>query len=177
MVERIYLIGFMGSGKSYSGKRLAQRLQWDYLDLDDVIIDRNGLSINQIFSQHGEDFFRQSEKESLHSTINLSNTIISCGGGTPCFFDNMDWIKKNGLSFYLKVDPSLLLERLISQKDHRPLIHELDEDALMEFITTKIEERSKYYSQADYVFNQKLNDDSIVEKILQIMSKRHNEYN
>lgn len=89
MTDRIYLLGFMGSGKSYSAKALSQALNWQYLDLDSMIEDKIQMSIDRFFAKHGEKAFRVIEKDVLHSTKNLTQIVVATGGGTVCFFDNL----------------------------------------------------------------------------------------
>ncbi|MCF8339267.1 MAG: shikimate kinase [Bacteroidales bacterium] len=118
--SRIYLLGYMGSGKSTLGKRLANLLDYNFMDTDQVFEQNFQTSINDFFQHSGETVFRQYEKQILHKTFNLQNTIISLGGGTPCYFDNMEQISKNGLSIYLQMPPKAIQKRLLKTKRHRP---------------------------------------------------------
>ena len=151
---RIFLIGFMGSGKSYSGKRLAEQLGWRFIDLDDWIETQNGQSIKSIFSEKGEKSFRLLEKKALYEMTNFSNVVIACGGGAPCFFDNMDWMNSNGLTFYLSAPVSVLTQRLIQQMDHRPILKGQTSASLSTFIQQKVKERSPFYEKAQFVIEQ-----------------------
>src|SRR5215471_7922238 len=114
---RIYLIGFMGSGKSFWGKKLSAEKNLPFFDLDDVIIQQENMSITDIFAQKGEEYFRMLEKEVLTDlTKSHEDVIISCGGGTPCFFGNIDYMKKNGLVIWLNTSTDVLIKRLLKEK-------------------------------------------------------------
>ncbi|MFY0607251.1 MAG: shikimate kinase [Cyclobacteriaceae bacterium] len=119
---KIYLVGMPGSGKSYLGKPLALKLNAPFIDMDDVIESREGRSISDIFSQSGEDYFRQVESNVLHDlSEEYSNAIISTGGGAPCFHEGIDFMNDQGITVFLKTDKSILFERL-ARKSHRPLM-------------------------------------------------------
>ncbi len=162
---RIYLIGFMGSGKTHHGKRLATRMEYGFLDLDDLIVSRTGRTISQLFAEAGDATFRKIEREALHSTRELERYIISCGGGTPCYFDNMAWINAHGLSIYLQTAPELLHVRLLKGRRKRPLIAALSEAELWDFIIKKMEERAPFYRQAAVIYQQDVNDQPFAEEI------------
>lgn len=150
----VFLIGFMGSGKSFIGKQLATFLSMNYCDLDVSIEEKAGMSISQIFDQKGEAHFRQVEQEALHDTANLSKTIISTGGGAPCFFDNMKWMNQSGLTVYLETSATLLAQRLQNEMEHRPLLAHLSRAELIRFIEEKIAQRRFYYRQAQLIWSQ-----------------------
>ena len=162
---RIYLIGFMGGGKSYISKELSRVLDYPVVDLDETIERRAGMSIVQLFKQYGEAHFRRLEQEALHSTAEESPLIIATGGGTPCFFDNIEWMNKNGITVYLNTDESLLFKRLSPQKHHRPLLKNLSSSELKAYIHNKLEERSIYYQQAKLIIPISFNDPLIAFKI------------
>lgn len=153
-INRIYLIGFMGSGKSTIGKMLAQYLQLAFYDMDTLIEAKAQKTINEIFTEEGENEFRLIEKDVLHKTEQLEKAIIATGGGAPCHFDNMDWIGQHGMSLYLRASPFLIAQRLRFQQSHRPLIKELNDDELLDFIDSKLMERSPFYEQADMIYDQ-----------------------
>lgn len=168
----IVLSGYMGSGKSLIGKKLAEKLNWTYLDLDEEIEKKQNMLIADVFSEKGEIFFRKTENEVLKSCLNTKeNKIISLGGGTPCYGNNLNLIKENPNTtmIYLKVDVQTLLNRLQSQRHHRPLISHLeDEEKLDEFIRKHLFERQYYYMQSDLVIDaSSANPDEIAEEILQ----------
>jgi shikimate kinase len=147
--SKIFLIGFMGSGKSTTGKKLASHLTWSFMDLDEQIENLTGMKIPDIFSQKGELYFRQIESEVLLKTVSESKTVISTGGGTPCYEDNMDFMLANGLTVYLKMTPARLKIRLLKSTDKRPLLKNIDEKTLSDFIAQKLTEREKWYSRAE----------------------------
>lgn len=138
----------MGTGKTYWGRLWSEQQQMRFFDLDTEIEKNTGLTIPQIFEQHGEDFFRQKERERLHSFEQDDHLILSTGGGAPCFYDNMQWMNENGLTIYLDSPVEVLKERLVKEKEHRPLIKQFDEEGLDNYIKNKLQERNKFYSQA-----------------------------
>ena len=162
-MKNIYLLGFMGSGKSYLGKWLSEKFNLNFLDLDQFIEDSTQLSIPQIFSSIGEEGFREQEAKLLRKTTDFNQYIISCGGGTPCFHDNMKWIKNHGISIYLKTSEELLFKRLNNQKTGRPLISSMSDDDLRHFISIKISEREKFYEQADYLYLQWDDNNTLID--------------
>lgn len=151
----IILLGYMGCGKSSIGKQLAVDLHMEYLDLDDYLEAQEKKSIPQLFEEKGEIYFRKKENQYLKEVLETySNTIISLGGGTPCFAGNIELIKetKNSKSVYLKTSLSELVHRLFVEKEKRPLIaHIATKDVLNDFIRKHLFERSYYYNQAEYV--------------------------
>ena len=155
MTKNIYLLGFMGCGKSYMGKGLAKKLGWEFLDMDDYLEANEGMSISQIFAEGGESLFRTLEKNYLHVTYDFSQTIIATGGGTPCFFDNIDWMNENGQTIYLETPVSILVERLKSETAHRPLLANKTANQLTEFIAEKLTYRQQFYRQAQHIFKYK----------------------
>lgn len=154
MDKPIFLVGFMGSGKTTWGKKIANALQLPFVDLDHEIVENIGMSIPEYFRAHGEDNFRKLEQEYLQKQSGRI-AVISTGGGTPCFFDNMGWINKNGLSLYLYHTSKSLWSRL-SQSDvnKRPVLKGLSGEELFDFIDSKLKEREPYYNQAHIKFEQ-----------------------
>lgn len=147
---KIILLGYMGSGKSTVAKLLARALQQPYTDLDDYIIAREGMSIKDIFAAKGEVYFRLQESKYLKELLNKNDdAIIALGGGTPCYANNMELIKKEAISFYLKGSIPTLCQRLRSEKEQRPLIASLDNEQLTEFVAKHVFERRNFYEQAD----------------------------
>ena len=147
--QLVYIIGFMGSGKSTTGRKLAYLLNWHFEDLDRSIEKYSGKTISEIFSQDGEIYFRNVESEVLRSLKSQTNTVISTGGGTPCFGDNMDFMMETGLTLYLKLTPGQLKSRLSDSKGERPLIKDLTNDGLLHFIEDKLAFREKWYNRAE----------------------------
>lgn len=148
---KIFLIGFMGSGKTTLGRKLASRMGYEFIDLDHKLEQQVELSIAEYFQLFGEDAFRELESEVLKKTLYPDNAIISTGGGLPCYFDNMDWMKTNGKSVYIKLSPKILADRLEAGKEERPLLQDKHGDALIDFIEQKLDEREKFYSQASII--------------------------
>lgn len=145
---RIYLVGFMGSGKSTAGKRLARVLGYRFADLDKMIEEHYKTSIPLLFEQYDEEAFRLLEQKMLHSTQELTGTVIATGGGTPAFSDNMDFLNRHGLTVYLEMPPKALAERLLKAKKKRPLLKTVTPDELVSFIGKKLTVRESYYRQA-----------------------------
>lgn len=152
---RIYLIGFMGSGKTYWGKQLSEKLNVPFFDLDEKIVEDAGISIREMFQMHGEEYFRVREKEVLHRLSEKHKTfVMACGGGTPCFYNNIDYLKKNGIVIWLSTSTETLFNRLIKEKDHRPLISHYSDNELKSYIIKKYSSRKIYYRQANFVINE-----------------------
>jgi shikimate kinase len=150
---RIYLIGYMGSGKSTVGTGLAKALNMDFIDLDHYIESRNHRTIPDIFARDGEAEFRRLEQKALHEVSEFENIVIATGGGAPCFFDNMEVIKRTGKSLYLNGSPRILADRLMHSKTERPLIKGKTEPELVAFIAETLAKRSEWYTQAESILN------------------------
>lgn len=148
---RIYLIGYMGSGKSTVGRGLASELGLSFIDMDDYIEERNHKTIPRIFAEDGEDTFRKLEQKALVELSSFEDVVIATGGGAPCFFDNIEVIKQTGKSLYLKGSPRILADRLRHSKIERPLIKGKTEDELVAFIDETLHKREQWYKQADVV--------------------------
>lgn len=154
MPKPIFLIGYMGSGKTTLGKKLATKLELPFIDTDEEIVKQIGMSITEYFSQHGEDAFRALEREQLRK-FSENAAIISTGGGAPCFFDNMEWIRANGYVVYLQMSPKALFDRLSQSKLHkRPILIGKSPEELRLFIEEKLIEREPYYTQAHLIVDQ-----------------------
>ena len=147
----VYIIGFMGSGKSTAGRKLASLLGWSFIDLDKRIEEHTSKTIPEIFSQKGEDYFRSIEAQLLRDLMTCTNTVISTGGGTPCHGDNMDFMNEHGLTVYLKLTPAELNSRLSQSNGERPLIKDLEKGNLLSFIEEKLAVRKKYYDRSDII--------------------------
>lgn len=144
----IFLIGMMGSGKSTFGRKLAKFLQYDFIDVDSYIENKEQLSIAELFEKMGEDAFRKIEHQCLIELAKRTKTIVSTGGGAPCFFNNMQLINASGISVYLKADVAFLASRLKSKKKDRPLISNINDVDLPYFLDEILINREKFYSQA-----------------------------
>jgi shikimate kinase len=145
---RIFLIGFMGCGKTTFGKKLASALAYPFFDLDHQIEAQVKQSIAEYFAAHGEADFRQLESSVIRNSDYPEDCVISTGGGTPCFYENMEWMNVNGLTIYLEMSPLALARRLEKGKSKRPLLKDLDEAGLVQFIEDKLSDRAVFYSQA-----------------------------
>ena len=167
---RIFLIGFMGSGKSHVGRQLAASTGMDFLDLDVQIEKDQQRSIRQIFEQEGEATFRQIERDALFSMAQQEHAIIACGGGTPCFFDNMDWMNRNGITIYLQTPVSILVQRLKPEKAHRPLLQNLDDEGLHIFIRAKLAERVPFYLRASVIYQVKDANEDVAAALIKQFS-------
>ena len=167
---RIFLIGFMGTGKSHWGKIWASQHKLKFIDLDNEIEKKTGLRVDEIFEIKGEDYFRIVEAETLIEMQQYDNCIIACGGGTPCFKNNIDWMNNNGTTIFLNATPSKLLENILNDNKERPLLKKTNKGELLFFIEMKLKERIDFYNKANVrleVFD--LNTNSI-EAILHIKS-------
>lgn len=151
MGKMIFLVGFMGSGKSYWGSRLAKSIELDFFDLDTLIEQKTGLSIPEIFALHGEDGFRLQEQDCLHSLAErLEPAVIATGGGTPCFFDNMDWMNQHGTTIWLDIPVDTLVERLWPERHKRPLLAQIPETDFTTFIKERLDFRRIWYQKAQF---------------------------
>jgi shikimate kinase len=139
-----------GVGKSTLGKKLAAQVKWKFIDLDIEIEKRVGISIAEMFEKKGESYFREQERETLRSFINHQQCIIACGGGTPAYFDNLDWMKKNGIVCYLEATLAFILSRIGSKNEQRPMFFGLNEDEKVKKMIELLRNRSSYYEQAHY---------------------------
>ncbi len=145
---KIYLVGFMGSGKSSLGKRLARKLEYAFTDIDQMVEETAGIPVTEIFEKMGADAFRKMEKEALLSTAGRSKLVVATGGGTPCHFDNMDFILDNGVAVYLKMSPVSLAHRLEYAQKARPLVQNRKGEELLAWVSEKLAERESFYSRA-----------------------------
>ncbi len=164
----------MGSGKSHLANQLASKSHIETMDLDAVIEKEQQCSIGQLFSEKGEDGFRKIESETLRRLVetlshngHTSVYVISCGGGTPCFHGNMDWMNEKGLTVWLNPPHAVLFSRLLHEKAHRPLIAALNENQLKDFIATKLAEREPFYSKAKIILHESNPDPVIILNSIQ----------
>ena len=151
MNTRIFLIGFMGSGKSTLGAQLARRLDYQFMDMDQLIEETSELSVPEIFHEHGEAVFRKWEHDILLELCRRDKLVVSTGGGAPCHSRNMDLMNAHGCTIYLKLAPKALQDRLMRSSTERPLIKGKTETELLAFITKLLEKREKFYKQASHV--------------------------
>ena len=173
-MTRIILIGYMGAGKTTIGKALSKELGIIFYDLDWYIESRMRKTVSEIFAERGEEGFRQIEYNMLHEVAEFEDVIISCGGGTPCFFDNMDYMNQQGQVVYLKAEPEVLYKHLQMAKVERPLLKGKSKEELLTFIKEQLEKREPFYMKARYTLDVSLMDnyDKIkisVEKIKELL--------
>ena len=142
----------MGAGKTTLGKAFARELGLTFIDLDWYIEERFHKTVQRIFEERSEEGFRELERNMLHEISDFENVVISTGGGTPCFFDNMEYMNTQGETVFLSVDPTVLFRRLRVAKQQRPLLAEKTDEELMEFIGSALEKRMPYYSKARHIF-------------------------
>ncbi len=152
-MRRIILIGYMGAGKTTVGRQLAKTLGVQFYDLDWYIEERMRRTIPQIFAERGEDGFRQVERTMLHEVAEFEDVGIRCGGGTPCFFDNMDYMNSQGITVYLQASPEVLCRHLRMGKVERPLIKGKSNEELTTFVAEQLARREPYYQQAKHTIN------------------------
>jgi len=168
MSKPIFLIGYMGSGKTTLAKKLASKLELPFIDTDDEIVKEIGMSITEYFQLHGEEKFRNLEREQLQKTAQ-QHAVVSTGGGSPCFFDNMQWMNENGISIYLEMSPKSLFDRLSQSKPNkRPILIGKTEEELFNFISEKLTEREPFYRQAHLIIDQ---INTPVEDIVTLLKK------
>ena len=152
-MRRIILIGYMGSGKTTVGKALSKDTAMMFYDLDSYIESRMRKTVSQIFAERGEEGFRQIEHNMLHEVAEFEDVIISCGGGTPCFFDNMDYLNQQGDVVYLKATPETLYKHLMMAKVERPLLKGKSPEELIAYITEHLQERAPFYEKARHTLD------------------------
>lgn len=150
---RTFLIGYMGAGKTTLGKALSKELGLPFIDLDWHIEERLHKTVQELFSERGEKSFRELERRMLQEVAEFENVVISTGGGTPCFFDNMDFMNQRGDTVFLNVNPEVLFRRLRVAKQQRPLLREKTDEEMMGFIKNMLEQRKQCYLQAKHIFN------------------------
>ena len=168
---KFFIIGFMGSGKTYVGERIARELGIPFYDLDEYIEEKEGESIREIFDKKGEAYFRQVERMCLRDFGIIGDAVIACGGGTPCFFNNLEWINEIGISIYLQTPVPLLVERLSSDPGQRPLLAGKSKTELQDFVEKKLAERVDYYLNASIIYHQHNESDDVVGEILSHLSQ------
>ncbi|MBN2638510.1 MAG: AAA family ATPase [Bacteroidales bacterium] len=166
MTDKIYLVGFMGAGKSTIGKRLARQLGYSFIDMDDLFEMRYKIEIHTFFEKYDEKLFRKLEHDNLKRTFSMKNVVVSTGGGTPCFYNGIQKMNNNGLTIYLEMSPDGLAKRLMEAKNIRPLIKGKSGDELKLYISEKLSERSEYYKKARLIIDgHSINIKSLVNSI------------
>tara|TARA_Y100000589_G_scaffold298053_1_gene306290 strand:+ start:181 stop:699 length:519 start_codon:yes stop_codon:yes gene_type:complete len=164
--DKIFLVGFMGCGKTTFGKKLARQIGWNYIDLDSYIEEKAEKSVPTIFKENGEKYFRNLETKFLKELTGLHSFVISCGGGTPCYKNNMDEILEKGASVYMKVSPDVLYERLKPEKSKRPLIANMSDSEMSDFIQNKLKERAEFYEKSNFTFDNEMeSEETFINRI------------
>lgn len=175
---RIILIGYMGAGKTTVGKALAKALNVSFYDLDWYIETRMRRTVKQIFDQEGEKGFRRIEHNMLHEVAEFENVVLSCGGGTPCFYDNIDYMNAQGQVVYLKASPEVLYEHLKMGKGVRPLLLNKTPEEVRQFIVEQLAYREQFYSKARYTLDINLLDNhhKISVTVSELIEKLNKEF-
>jgi shikimate kinase len=154
IIMNIYLVGFMGCGKSYYSKILSREVMMPAFDMDNIIEDLEGVDIYELFFEKGEEYFRQVENQVLQDLIKINKGyLIACGGGTPCFYNNMEMMNQKGATIYLKASPTYLFNRLKNSQTSRPLIAMMDNVELKQFIEKTLADREPFYKQATQIID------------------------
>ncbi len=170
-MNRIILVGFMGSGKTYLGRSLAQQMGLRFYDLDTLVEESTGKTVSAIFSGMGEEAFRQAERESLLRILQEDQLVLSTGGGAPAYRDQMDLMNRSGLTVYLRCHPRTLYERLKNAPEERPLLRGLSGDSLLEYIRSTLDSREAWYNQARLIIQaDELNPMSLYESVARDIS-------
>ena len=164
---KLFVIGMRGSGKSYWAKQLATKLQYELVDLDTVIEIENNATISEIFELYGEQFFRNQETKYLRNFDTKNNVVLATGGGTACFNDNMQWMNEQGITIWIDEPIDVLVNRLVKEKAHRPLIKNLNDAELKYFLEQKLQQRKPFYSKAKYIISSK---EDTTEKLIQLLN-------
>ena len=156
----------MGAGKSFWGKQLADQYQLPFYDLDEVIVQDEEMTIIDIFASKGEDYFRRKESNLLHELSKKDKFVISCGGGTPCLQENIDLMNERGVTVWIHPSVSVMAERLVRKKHKRPLIQDIPDEEVADFIEMKLSERAPFYQQARIIIDQDdISLDTFAEKL------------
>lgn len=165
---KLFLIGYMGAGKTTLGKPLAEKLNLPFIDMDAMLEEREGKSITRLFEELGENGFRKKERDVLQTSVFPENFVMSTGGGAPCFFDNMDWMNRQGITMYLRARPEEIARRLEDERTKRPLLRSIKKDELAQVIRQRITAREKFYMRAEIVIE---NSNLTVDLLLEALKK------
>ncbi|HEY9561733.1 MAG TPA: shikimate kinase [Anseongella sp.] len=163
---KLFLIGYMGAGKTTLGKPLAQKLGIPFIDMDAVLEASEGKTITELFEILGEPGFREKERDALQKSAFPDSFVMSTGGGAPCFFNNMDWMNRTGITMYLRAHPGEIARRLENQREERPLLREIQKEELETVIARRIAGREQFYLQAQLVME---HNDLTVEHLLEAL--------
>ena len=161
---KIFLIGFMGCGKSHWGKQLSEKLQIPFFDLDEKVEENEGKTVTEIFAEYGEEYFRLLEKDVLHLlTESHESFIMATGGGTPCFYNTIDYLNAKGTTVWINCSVDCLFQRLKKEKEKRPLIRSISDAELKTYIIKKYSTRKIYYRKAKLIITE---DDVSLDKLV-----------
>ena len=149
--DRVFIIGYMCSGKSSISRKLAARLGYEAFDTDDLFEEKYHICVQDFFEKYGEDYFRKFESDILKKTGEMHKVVVSTGGGTPCFFDNMQWMKENGTTIFVRISPQTSFYRIMNAKRKRPLVYGKSEDELRQYVENHYNSRLPIYEQADFI--------------------------
>ena len=169
----VFILGYMGCGKSTFGKRLARQMDYDFIDLDKLFEETYKICISNFFEKYGEEMFRRIEHELLLKILEHPHTVVSCGGGTPCYSGNMELMNTAGLTVYLRLTPAGLASRLENSRKERPLLQSLPGKDLLEKISKHLQQREAFYIQAQLELDGlSINLDESAAKIHQAIEQR-----
>ncbi|HMM11319.1 MAG TPA: shikimate kinase [Bacteroidales bacterium] len=169
---RVYLVGYMGAGKTTLSRRLSAQLGMEHADLDELFEARYKISIPDFFRKYDETLFRRLESHLLKETVLTDHIVYSTGGGTACYYDNMEWMNRHGLTVYLQMDPQSIVHRLSNAKKKRPLILSKTSDELLEFVREHLRARNIYYSQAKIIVKgESIDVDALAQQIRAMMNR------
>ena len=177
----IYLVGYMGAGKTTAGRLLAEKLGWHFVDLDDAFLQIHGLTTAQYIRQYGLEAFRHLEKDVIErlSELPYEKVIYATGGGYPCWNDNMECLHELGTSIYIRWKPEHLAKRLmLTDLSERPVLQGRTEDELLNFIAPQLEAREPFYAMADYIYDAEFDtlsetdDEQIAEQLCQLIKSK-----
>ena len=172
-MTRIFLIGYMGAGKTTLGKAFARSMGLTFIDLDWYIEERFHKTVRQIFAERSEEGFRELEKRMLHEVADFEDVVIATGGGTPCFFDNVEYMNQKGETVFLDVRQEVLFRRLKVAKQQRPLLAQKNDEELKAFIADALGKRLPHYSKAKHVFRaDELEDKQQIQQSVEALKKQ-----
>lgn len=158
----------MGTGKTHWGKIWAEKLHYLFVDLDDAIEAAEHSTVHDIFEDKGEAYFRRKEAETLRQLSQKENAIIACGGGTPCFFDNMEWMNAHGITVLLSSGAGYILENIKKQVGKRPLLNGMNDDEMFSFIESKLSERMDFYNKAAFIVDAQTAGTDSIDQIISL---------
>lgn len=167
---RIFLIGYMGCGKSTLGRALALELKMTFIDLDSFLEEKYFRTIPQIFAEEGEEGFRRKERKVLEEVATFDDVIVATGGGAPCFFDNMDLMNNSGFCIFLDIGTNALVDRLIQAKTERPLIKGKSQEELHDFINEMMLKRRPFYEKARYILK---GNEILTDQVVKLVKDNH----